>query len=280
MDIYEVLSRLPFRTVQPPPRVNVVRLAGVIGRVGGFGRGLSLAGLAGVLERAFRPKGLSAVALAINSPGGSPVQSSLIAGRIRQLADEKKVPVFAFVEDVAASGGYWLATAADEIFVDEASIVGSIGVVSAGFGFHDLIGKIGVERRLYTQGAHKAMLDPFQPEQPEDVARLKTLQADLHDIFKALVRRRRGDKLQGSDGDLFEGDVWTGRRALEQGLVDGIGDLRSVLRSRFGEKLKLRVVGEQSNWLRRRLGLAGSGEWAREAMAAVEERALWSRYGL
>lgn len=283
MDIYDFLALLPFDTVKPQPLVNVVRLSGVIGegRSGGFQRGLSLAGLAGILERAFKPKRLAAVAVAINSPGGSPVQSSLIAGRIRQLADEKNIPVFAFVEDVAASGGYWLATAADEIFVDGASIVGSIGVVSAGFGFTQLIEKIGVERRVYAQGARKAMLDPFRPEREDDVARLLALQVELHDGFKAEVRRRRGEKLKGDDATLFEGDIWTGRKAVDLGLADGIGDLRSVLRARFGDKVKLNVVGAQESWLKRRFGLATApGAWAQDVLGAVEERLHWARYGL
>jgi ClpP class serine protease len=188
--------------------------------------------------------------------------------------------VLAFVEDVAASGGYWLAVAADEIFVDPASIVGSIGVITAGFGFHELIQRIGVERRLHTQGVRKSMLDPFRPEQPEDVARLEDLQHELHEVFKEQVRRRRGAKLEGSDGDLFEGDIWTGRRAVDLGLADGIGDLRSVLRQRFGEKVKLRVIDGQAGWLRRRFGLVRPDLWAAEALAALEERAWWARYGL
>ncbi len=283
MDIYDLLERLPFETVKSPPLVSVVRLSGIIaeGRGGGFQRNLSLAGLAGTLEKAFKSKHLAAVALAINSPGGSPVQSSLIAGRIRQLADEKKVPVFAFVEDVAASGGYWLATAADEIFVDGASIVGSIGVVSAGFGFTQLIEKLGIERRVHAQGARKAMLDPFRPERDEDIERLLALQVELHDGFKAEVRRRRGDKLKGDDATLFEGDIWTGRQAVALGLVDGIGDLRSVLRGRFGDKVKLSVVGAQESWLKRRFGLASSsGAWVQDALGVIEERLHWARYGL
>ncbi len=280
MEFNDLLSRLPLTTIQPAPLVTVVRLTGVIGRVGGLQRGLTLAALADSIEAAFKPKRLSAVALAINSPGGSPVQSSLIAGRIRQLSEEKKIPVLGFIEDVAASGGYWLATAADEIYANEASIVGSIGVISAGFGFNQLLDRIGVERRVHTQGAHKAMLDPFRPEQPADVARLLALQAELHDGFKAVVRHRRGDKLKGDDQLLFEGDVWTGRGALDLGLIDGIGDLRGVLRRRFGDKVKLRVVGERRSWWRRRLGLGAGGQWAAEAMAAVEDRALWARFGL
>lgn len=279
MDIHELLARLPFETVALPPLVTVIRLTGVIGISRPLSRGLSLAGLAGTIERAFKPRHLSAVALVINSPGGSPVQSSLIAGRIRQLAEEKSVPVLAFVEDVAASGGYWLATAADEIFVDEASIVGSIGVVSGSFGFHEMITKMGVERRLHTQGAHKAMLDPFRPEQPEDVARLKSLQAELHETFKAIVRRRRDGKLKAAEDQLFEGDVWTGRRAVEIGLADQIGDLRSVLRSRFGANVKTAVVGGGQSWLRRRFNLTAGG-FAVEAIEAIEERLAWSRYGL
>ena len=237
------------------PIVAVVRLTGVIGPMGPLRGGLSLAGLAPTLERAFSLGGIKAVALAVNSPGGSPVQSSLIAKRIRALAAEKKLPVFAFAEDVAASGGYWLATAGDEIFADESSIVGSIGVISAGFGFQDLLQRVGVERRVHTAGARKSMLDPFRPENAEDIARLEALQRDIHDGFKAQVRSSRGARLKGDDDTLFSGEFWTGRRALELGLIDGIGDLRSVMRARFGEKVRFRVVGAPTGWLRRRLGL-------------------------
>lgn len=271
------------------PVVSVLRLNGVIGGSGPLRRGLSLQSTAGLIDRSFRQKRLKAVALSINSPGGSPVQSSLICNRIRTLARERDVPVITFVEDVAASGGYWLACAGDEIFADANSIVGSIGVISAGFGFVDAIERIGVERRVYTAGANKAMLDPFQPEDKEDLARLKILQGDIHDSFKELVRNRRGKKLKSQGDDLFTGEVWTGNRALEKGLIDGIGDLRTVLRDRFGEKLKLRVMGESRPWLRRRLGMSlGRGidpeEWSASLgsglISAMEERALWSRYGL
>jgi serine protease SohB len=262
------------------PIVAVVRLNGVIGPLGPWRGGLSLAGLASTLERAFSLRGIKAVALAVNSPGGSPVQSSLIAKRIRALAAEKKLPVFAFAEDVAASGGYWLATAGDEIFADDSSIVGSIGVISAGFGFQDLLRRAGVERRIHTAGARKSMLDPFQPENAEDVARLEALQREIHDSFKAQVRARRGARLKGDDATLFSGEFWTGRGALELGLVDGIGDLRSVMRARFGDKVRLRVVGAPTGWLRRRLGLSAPEEWPRGVLAAAEERALWARYGL
>ena len=237
------------------PTVAVIRLSGVIGSFGPWPGGLSLSGLARTLERAFAMRGLSAVALAINSPGGSPVQSSLIAKRIRALAAEKKLPVFAFAEDVAASGGYWLACAADEIHADESSIVGSIGVISASFGFQDLLQRVGVERRVHTAGARKSMLDPFRPENPEDVARLEAIQRDIHAQFMVHVRERRGVRLKGDDEMLFSGEFWTAPRALELGLIDGIGDLRGVMRARYGDKVRLRVVGERGSWLRRRLGL-------------------------
>lgn len=261
--------------VNPPPVVAVLRLQGVIGRLGGLRPGgLDLASLAPLIERAFSLRRLAAVALAVNSPGGSAVQSSLICQRIRAKADEKKVPVFAFVEDVAASGGYWLACAADEIFADDNSILGSIGVIAAGFGFTGLMERLGVERRLHAQGERKAMLDPFRPEDPADVARLAALQADIHDSFKALVRSRRGGRLKGPEEALFNGDVWTGRRAVELGLADAVGELRATMRSRFGDRVRLVPFAERKGWLRRRFALSEG------ALAAVEERALWARWGL
>ena len=262
------------------PVVAVVPLAGVIGAFGTVRGGLSLSGLAPTLQRAFSLGGLRAVALAINSPGGSAVQSSLIARRIRSLAAEKEVPVFAFAEDVAASGGYWLATAADEIHADAASIIGSIGVISAGFGFQDLLQRVGIERRVHTAGSRKSMLDPFQPENAEDVSRLEALQRDIHEEFKAQVRERRGARLKAQDEMLFSGEFWSGRRALELGLIDGIGDLRTVMQARFGAKVKLRVVGTRRGWLSRRLGLGSRPDWAGHLIEAIDERALWSRYGL
>jgi signal peptide peptidase SppA len=290
MTIQSLLAKLPFGPWRSRgPLVSVVRLDGVIGDVGPLRRGLTLAHLAPVLERAFVPKEQAAVALVVNSPGGSPVQSSLIGKRIRDLAAEKKVPVLAFCEDVAASGGYWLACAADEIFADESSIVGSIGVVYSGFGLHEFIQRHGVERRLHTAGDRKVLLDPFSPEREDGVAHLKAIQAEIHDSFKAMVRARRGDRLKGPEEELFSGAFWAGRRALEHGLVDGIGDLRGVLRARYGDKVRLRVVAEHQGWLRRRLRMdSRSGGWAAQgaaaladaALTAVEERALWARYGL
>ncbi|MBN9490982.1 MAG: S49 family peptidase [Alphaproteobacteria bacterium] len=263
------------------PAVPVVRLAGLIaaGSLPGS-RTLSIETVSPLLARAFSIRGAKAVALAINSPGGSPVQSSLIAQRIRLLAKEKNLPVIAFVEDLAASGGYWLACAADEIIVDPASIVGSIGVVSASFGFKDLIGRIGIERRVHTSGERKAMLDPFREEKPEDVERLKRLQAEIHEGFKAWVRERRGSRLMGDEAALFSGEFWTGKRGLELGLVDSLGELRTVLQERYGTKVYLPVIAPRRRFLAR-FGLGGSlGDIGVAALSALEERAYWQRYGL
>ena len=263
------------------PVVPVVRLSGVIASGGLLaGRALSIESVAPLLKRAFDMRGAQAVALAINSPGGSPVQSALIGQRIRLLADEKGLKVIAFVEDVAASGGYWLACAADEIIVDPSSIVGSIGVISAGFGFQELIARLGVERRVYTSGESKSMLDPFRPEKAEDVERLKRLQSEIHDGFKDWVRERRAGKLKGSEATLFTGEFWTGRRGLELGLVDGLGELRSTLQARYGAKVNLPVIGPRRRLLSR-FGLGTGIEAIGPAtLAALEERLHWQRYGL
>ena len=263
------------------PVVPVVRLSGVIASSGLLGnRSLSIETVAPLLRRAFDMRGAKAVALAINSPGGSPVQSALIGQRIRLLADEKKLKVVAFVEDVAASGGYWLACAADEIIVDPHSIVGSIGVISAGFGFQDLIGRIGVERRVHTSGERKSMLDPFRPEKSEDVERLARLQAEIHDGFKDWVRQRRAGKLNGDEQSLFSGEFWTGRRGAELGLVDGLGELRATLQARYGTKVRLPVIGPRRRLLSRfGLGLSVDGIGP-GTLAALEERLHWQRFGL
>jgi len=263
------------------PVVPVVRLSGVIASSGLLGnRSLSIETVAPLLKRAFDMRGAKAVALAINSPGGSPVQSALIGQRIRLLADEKKLKVIAFVEDVAASGGYWLACAADEIIVDPHSIVGSIGVISAGFGFQDLIGRIGVERRVHTSGERKSMLDPFRPEKSEDVERLARLQAEIHDGFKDWVRQRRAGKLNGDEQSLFSGEFWTGRRGTELGLVDGLGELRATLQARYGTKVRLPVIGPRRRLLSRfGLGLSVDGIGP-GTLAALEERLHWQRFGL
>ncbi len=238
------------------------------------GRGrLNDADLAPMLERAFRAGRPKAVALAINTPGGSPVQSSLIAARIRRLADETHTPVHAFVEDAAASGGYWLASAADDIHCDACSVVGSIGVIAASFGLHELIGRHGIERRVHTAGRSKSQLDPFRPENPEDVARLDTLLEQMHEAFIRQIKARRGDRLT-TDTDLFDGRFWLGAEAARLGLVDGIGHAVPALRERYGDKVRLVPYGPRRPWLSR-FGLA----LAEDAMAAAEERALWARLG-
>jgi signal peptide peptidase SppA len=281
---------LPARFQPGIPVVPVVRLSGVIGAVTPLRPGMSLAGVARLLERAFGSKNAKAVALVINSPGGSPVQSRQIYLRIRQLAAEKQLPVLVFVEDVAASGGYMIACAGDEIFCDPSSILGSIGVVGGTFGFQELIKRIGVERRLYTAGAHKAMLDPFLPENPEDVARVKALQREIHAIFIALVKQSRGAKLKGSDDVLFTGEYWAGETSVSLGLADAIGDLRSTLRARYGDKVRMPVIaastGLVSGLLRRRSAgltllqspdaIAGLPD---EVISALETRAIWAKFG-
>ncbi|WP_262694914.1 S49 family peptidase [Kordiimonas aquimaris] len=275
----------------PPPKVAVIPMQGVIAAGGRFNKTLSLASVEDKIDTAFNMPGVSAVALLINSPGGSPVQSSLITKRIRDLSTEKDIPVLAFAEDVAASGGYMLALAGDKIYANESSIVGSIGVISAGFGFTEAIAKIGVERRLYTAGESKSMLDSFSEEKPEDVARLRELQDEIHEHFKKLVRDRRGKRLKGLRGKVFSGDVFSGNEAVKLGLIDDIGDVRGVLRDRFGDKVKFEVLGEKKPRLGALLGLGGkadmtalaenaSGGWAHGLIAAVEERLYWNRFGL
>jgi signal peptide peptidase SppA len=287
MGLRDLLRHLPFERFRNPPLViAVLRLHGIIGGQGA--RALTLAGKAAAIERAFKLGGLAAVALSINSPGGSPVQSALIFRRIRQLAEEKGLPVLAFAEDVAASGGYWLALAGDEIFAEDASILGSIGVVSAGFGFSDLLRRLGVSRRLYTSGESKALLDPFLAEDPRGVARLEALQQDIHDGFKDIVRQRRGARLKGEDAVLFTGDIFTGRGALAHGLIDGIGDLRGTLRARFGTDVRLRLIEEKRRFRlalpflpRSRVAFATApGEFVADILASVEERLFWNRFGL
>src|SRR6201989_1501407 len=260
---------LPERLRPGSAVIPVVRLSGVIGAVTPLRPGLSLAGVARTLERAFATKHAKAVALVINSPGGSPVQSRQIYLRIRQLAEEKKLPVLAFVEDVAASGGYMIACAGDEIFCDPSSILGSIGVVGGSFGFQDLIKRIGVERRLYKAGEHKAMLDPFLPENREDVARLKTIQREIHTIFIALVKRSRGARLKGADDLLFTGEYWAGETSVSLGLADGIGDLRSTLRTRYGEKVLTPVIASAGGLLSGLLGRRSPGAGALAGLDAL-----------
>lgn len=276
-------ERLALRLGMPrPPLVPVVRLDGVIGRGGAMGGGgLTLAGLAPVLDRAFAMPGAKGVAFVINSPGGSPAQSSLIARRIRDLSAAKKLPVTVFVEDVAASGGYWLALAGDEIIVDPASLVGSIGVIAAGFGFQDALRRLGIERRVHTAGERKSLWDPFLPEKPEDVARLAAIQADLHQVFQAHVTARRGDKLKAPPETLFTGEIWVGQRAVELGLVDGVGEIRSTMRARHGEKVRLPLMNPPPKrrwwqWPR----TAAPRDWVGAIADEATERLAWRQCGL
>ena len=277
------------RLIPPPlrpdvPIVPVVRLSGTIGVATPLRPGLMMSSIARTLERAFAVKGARAVALLINSPGGSPAQSHLIYGRIRQLADEKNLPVYAFIEDVGASGGYMLACAGDEIICDPYAIVGSIGVVGGTFGFVEAMQKLGVERRVYTSGERKVMLDPFLPEKPDDVARIHALQADIHAHFISLVKTRRGARLNGDDEVLFSGEFWVADRAIKLGLADRIGDLRSEMRKRYGEKVKLKLMEGERSWVGRQLPgvyLGAQIDASPDALiSAIEARALWSRYGL
>ena len=280
---FSLKSLLPARLRGGEPVIPVVRLSGIIGGGGALRSGLKLESLAGPLARAFGVKSAPAVALIINSPGGAAAQSHLIFKRIRALAEEKNKKVIVAVEDLAASGGYMIAAAGDEIVVDESSIVGSIGVVSAGFGFTGLIERIGVERRVHTAGKSKAMLDPFRPEREEDVARLRAIQEDVHAAFIGLVKARRGDKL-ADDADLFSGAFWSGAKAVELGLADRVGDLTAVLREAYGDKVRLKVIPMEKSMLRRRLGLSGGDRLAASLVervaAIVEEHLLWSRFGL
>src|SRR5579862_8626833 len=286
--VEKLMDWIPARLRRGRAVVPVVRLSGVIGAVTPLRPGMSLAGVARMLERAFSVKHAKAVALVINSPGGSPVQSRQIYLRIRQLAEEKKLPVLVFVEDVAASGGYMIACAGDEIFCDPSSILGSIGVVGGSFGFQELIRKVGVERRLYTAGSHKAMLDPFLPENPDDVARVKALQREIHATFIALVKQSRGGRLKGADDVLFTGEYWAGETSVSLGLADAIGDLRSTLRARYGEKVQTPLIAPASGMLSGLLGRRSPGAmsaWENTAnlpeqmISALESRAIWAKFG-
>jgi serine protease SohB len=285
---FELLRMLvPARFRTDIPVVPVVRLSGVIGVSTPLRPGLMVSTVARSLDRAFATRNARAVALIVNSPGGSPAQSHLIFRRIRQLATEKKLPVIVFVEDVGASGGYMLACAGDEIICDQFSIVGSIGVVGGSFGFPKLMEKLGIERRVYTSGERKVMLDPFLPEKPEDLKRIKAIQKDIHEHFITLVKGSRGSKLKSNDKTLFSGEFWTAQTAIELGLADRIGDLRSILRERYGEKVRTPLISAERSLFGRRIPSLGSLDaltrqpgLAADLISALEARALWSRYGL
>ncbi len=265
-----VKSFLPKSWTKSRPLVPVLRFSGPIGVNSPFKQGLTLSTVAASIDKAFSMRRAEAVAIQINSPGGAPVQSTLIFKRIRALAEEKDLKVYVFAEDVAASGGYMLALAGDEIYADDCSIVGSIGVISAGFGFPGLLEKVGVERRVYTAGNNKDTLDPFLPEKPGDVKRIKALQLDIHKAFIDMVKARRGDKLTKADKDLFTGEFWTGQGALERGLIDGLSDLRTKMREVFGEDVRFKLVAPSTSWFRRgkKAVSAGSGIVACQARQA------------
>ena len=280
--LLNLLAKLPIeRFRNPRPVVGVLRLDGIISRSGGLGRqGSSLASYERAIDKLFESKNLKAVAVVVNSPGGSPVQSALIAKRLRDLAAEKELPLVSFCEDVAASGGYWLACAGDQIFADPNSIVGSIGVISAGFGFPELIERFGIERRVYATNSRKGMLDPFQDEKPEDIDRLRGLQEDIFENFKAHVRERRGDRLRADETTLFSGDVWTGNQALEIGLIDGLMDMRSEMRRRYGAKVKFQSAELRRGLLSRlRMGRTLAIDPS-HLVWALDDWSLWKRYGL
>jgi signal peptide peptidase SppA len=274
------------------PVVPVLRFAGPIGVVTPLRPGLAISSVAGAIDKAFSLSRLPTVAIVINSPGGSPVQSHLIFRRIRQLAREKDKRVYVFCEDVAASGGYFLALAGDEIYADPSSIVGSIGVISASFGLNKLIERYGIDRRVYTTGRSKGALDPFQPERPEDVARLRELQRDVHEVFTGIVKERRAGKIKGDDAELFSGAYWSAQKALDFGLIDGLADLRSKMQALHGEDLRIKTVplsqgGFLSRFRRLQMFPTGASEgfalppsFADDLVSAVETRALWSRFGL
>ncbi len=272
------------------PVVPVLRFSGPIGMATPLRPGLSIAHAASGIEKAFEMSKVPAVAILINSPGGSAVQSSLIFRRLRQLAEEKKKKIYVFCEDAAASGGYYLAVAGDEIYADASSIVGSIGVIFSGFGFDKAIEKLGIERRVYTAGTNKDALDPFRPERAEDVERIKSVQRDVHDVFIGVVKERRAGRLRGIDAELFSGAFWSGPKALELGLIDGIADVRTKMRELFGAKVRLKMVPLDKGGLLgrlRRSSAVGYGEltsprlaFAEDLISAVEARALWSRFGL
>lgn len=280
---------LPAALTKRGPVIPVLRFSGAIGVVTPLRPGLSLSTSASSIEKAFSMSGAKAVAIQINSPGGSAVQSMLIYKRIRALAVEKDLKVYVFAEDVAASGGYLLALAGDEIYADPSSIVGSIGVITATFGLNEMIAKIGVQRRVYTAGESKDTLDPFLPEKPEDVERIKALQRDVHQAFIDLVKTRRGAKLDKADINLFTGEFWSGKKALELGLIDGLSDLRTKMRELYGDEVRFKLVTPSTSWFRRRRSVFAEGGafefgfspggFAADLISAIEARALWSRFG-
>lgn len=280
--IRKLISRLPIDALaNPAPVVAILPLEGVIGMSGRFSNAINLANLEEKICSAFDVYNVKAVALAINSPGGSPVQSELIVMRIRELSKEKEIPVYAFAEDVAASGGYMLALAGEEIFAHQASIVGSIGVINSGFGYTGVIEKLGIERRVYTAGESKSLMDPFKPEVEKDVKMMKNLLKEIHDFFKAFVKDARGDKLKGVQKTIFSGQVWNGEEATKLGLIDGVGDMRSIMKEKLGDDVKFKRIKSEKSFLKGLLGMSGSKpSLADDVLKTIETRSEWGRFGL
>ena len=279
----QILSFLPFFSKAKKPVIAVLRLKGAIGKGAGFRSGLNLDNLNEIIEKAFKTPKLTAVCLSINSPGGSPVQSELIAKRIRSLADENNIPVYSFIEDVGASGGYWLACAGDKIYASKSSIIGSIGVISSSFGFHDAIEKLGIERRIYTQGKNKSVLDPFLPTKPTDVKLIKQLQKQIHDHFIDYVKSRRKGKLTQDDDFLFNGEFWAGESAHDFGLIDGINDMYSYLKEQFGTDIKIEYMAAKQPWLKRKLGMVNfnlAEDFTESLMQKIENKLLGNKFNL
>lgn len=280
--IRNLISKLPIDALaNPDPVVAVLPLEGVIGTSGRFSNAINLANLDDKIKDAFDVYNVKAVALAINSPGGSPVQSELIVMRIRELSKEKEIPVYAFAEDVAASGGYMLALAGEEIYAHSASIVGSIGVINAGFGYPAAIEKLGIERRVYTSGESKSLLDPFKPEVEKDIKMMKGLLKEVHEFFKSFVKEARGDKLKGVQKTIFSGQVWNGEEAVKMGLIDGVGDMRSVMKEKLGDEVKFKRIEEEKGFLKGMLGVSGpKASIADDIIKTIETRSEWGKFGL
>ncbi len=283
--IKDFICDLPYirDQVETKPKVAVLRMAGIIADHSQVRRaGVNFEKFKKPIEKAFAVPGVSAVALIINSPGGAPAQCSLIADQIRALSEEKDVPVYAFIEDVAASGGYWLACAGDDIYAQSTSIVGSIGVISAGFGLEDFIRRYEIKRRVYTSGKDKSFMDPFKTEKADDVARLKELQRAMHEDFKAWVKSRRGSRLAGEDEELMEGAFWTGRQALDYGLIDGIGTAESVLKDKLGAETRFIEIAVEKKSLLSMVPILSESrtDMMADALDTLDQKAYWSRYGL
>jgi signal peptide peptidase SppA len=279
--IDQLMSLLPIGFYNPKPVVAVIRLEGVIGKAGAMKSGLTISSLNKLIEKMFKLPRLDAVCLCINSPGGSPVQSELISKRIISLAKELEVTVYSFIEDIAASGGYWLACSGDKIFANKSSIIGSIGVISSGFGFHGAIEKLGIERRVITEGKNKSVLDPFQPVKASDVKLVKDLQKNIYAHFTDTIKERRKGRITQTDDIIFNGEFWTGQKALDYGLIDGIDDLYSFIYKRYGKEVKIEYIEQQQSWFKRKFGMAQiAQEITDTALNRIEERLLTSKIDL